>query len=57
MKRFVILIIALLVATYVGKAQEVEFTADRPGAATGPATVARGVVQWEQGANRPCCKY
>lgn len=49
MKRFVILIVALLVATYVGKAQEVEFTADRPGAATGPATVARGVVQWEQG--------
>lgn len=47
MKRFVILIVALLVATYVGKAQEVEFTADRPGAATGPATVARGVVQWD----------
>lgn len=51
MKRFFILIVALLVATYVGKAQEVEFTADRPGAATGPATVARDVVQLEQGAN------
>ena len=30
-------------------AQEVEFTADRPGASTGPATVGKGVVQWEQG--------
>jgi hypothetical protein len=30
-------------------AQEVEFTADRPGASTGPSTVARGVIQWEQG--------
>lgn len=30
-------------------AQEVEFTADRPGASTGPSTVAKGVIQWEQG--------
>ena len=30
-------------------AQEVEFTADRPGASTGPATVAHKVVQLEQG--------
>ena len=27
----------------------VSFTADRPGASTGPTTVARGVVQLEQG--------
>lgn len=30
-------------------AQEVEFTADRPGASTGPAIVGKGVIQWEQG--------
>ena len=30
-------------------AQEVEFTADRPGASTGPSTVAKGVIQLEQG--------
>ena len=30
-------------------AQEAEFTADRPGASTGPSTVAKGVIQWEQG--------
>lgn len=49
MKRYFTLVVALLVSLYVSDAQEVEFTADRPGAATGPATVARGVVQWEQG--------
>ena len=30
-------------------AQEAEFTADRPGVSTGPSTVAKGVIQWEQG--------
>ena len=30
-------------------AQEAEFTADRPGASTGPSVVSQGVIQWEQG--------
>lgn len=49
MKR--IFIIALLALTYVAAfAQEaVEFTADRPGASTGPGVVGRNVVQLEQG--------
>ena len=32
-------------------AQEVEFTADRPGASTGPGVVARKVVQLDLAAN------
>lgn len=49
MKR--IFIIALLALTYVAAfAQEaVEFTADRPGASTGPAVVGHKVIQLEQG--------
>jgi hypothetical protein len=40
----------LMMLTVVGVfAQEVEFTADRPGASTGPAIVGKGVIQWEQG--------
>ena len=40
----------LVIFSFAGVfAQEVEFTADRPGASTGPSTVAKGVIQWEQG--------
>jgi hypothetical protein len=37
------------VVALVATAQEVEFTADRPGASTGPATVGQKVIQLEQG--------
>ena len=37
------------VVALVAAAQEVEFTADRPGASTGPATVGQKVIQLEQG--------
>lgn len=48
MKRIVLL--AFMVFSIVGiSAQEVEFTADRPGASTGPSVVSKGVIQWEQG--------
>ena len=48
MKKIVLL--ALMIGAFVGvSAQEVEFTADRPGASTGPSVVSRGVIQWEQG--------
>ena len=48
MKR--IIFIVLMMFSFVGIfAQEVEFTADRPGASTGPSTVAKGVIQLEQG--------
>lgn len=40
----------LVIFSFAGVfAQEVEFTADCPGASTGPSTVAKGVIQWEQG--------
>jgi hypothetical protein len=39
----------LSVCALVATAQEVEFTADRPGASTGPSTVGHKVVQLEQG--------
>ena len=40
----------LMIFSFVGVlAQEAEFTADRPGASTGPSIVAKGVIQWEQG--------
>ena len=48
MNKFVTTLIFSLCAMVV-TAQEVEFTADRPGASTGPATVAHKVVQLEQG--------
>ena len=42
--------ITLMAFFFAGiSAQEVEFTADRPGASTGPSVVSRGVIQWEQG--------
>ena len=45
-----IVLFALTVFVFVkGFAQEVEFTADRPGASTGPSVVSKGVIQWEQG--------
>lgn len=48
MKRIIFTV--LMMFSFVGIfAQEVEFTADRPGASTGPSTVAKGVIQWEQG--------
>ena len=47
MNKFVFTLIFSLCAM-VATAQEVEFKADRPGASTGPATVARKVVQLEQ---------
>lgn len=45
MKRLLLLLVAALVAwpTFA------QFTADRPGASTGPSVVNRGVFQWEQG--------
>ena len=40
----------LMIFSFAGVfAQVVEFTADRPGASTGPSTLAKGVIQWEQG--------
>lgn len=48
MNRHLILLLLLLNVTFAF-AQEAEFTADRPGASTGPGIVAKGVVQWEQG--------
>ena len=48
MKRIILTL--LVIFSFAGVfAQEVEFTADRPGASTGPSTVAKGVIQWEQG--------
>ena len=48
MKRIILTVILLF--SFAGVfAQEVEFTADRPGASTGPSTVAKGVIQLEQG--------
>lgn len=49
MKR--LFIVAILAVCYFnGKAQDnIEFTADRPGASTGPSVVGRGVIQLEQG--------
>ena len=50
MKRLLTLI-ALSIATIgtLSAQEQASFTADRPGASTGPVTVARGVVQLEQG--------
>lgn len=48
MKRILAIIILMFIA-FGAVAQEVEFIADRPGASTGPMTVARNVVQLEQG--------
>lgn len=49
MKRLFI-VAALLISIGTAVAQEeIEFTADRPGASTGPGVVGRNVVQLEQG--------
>ena len=48
MKRITTLLI-LSISIFVSNAQEIEFTADRPGASTGPAVVGKNVIQWEQG--------
>lgn len=48
MRRFALAFLASLISI-VAMAQEVEFTADRPGASTGPGVVGRNVFQWEQG--------
>ncbi|MBO5721465.1 MAG: transporter [Bacteroidales bacterium] len=48
MKRIKTVVIFLLVAIALS-AQDLDFTADRPGVSTGPATVGRNVIQWEQG--------
>lgn len=42
-------ILLLLLGTTLPAAAQESFTADRPGASTGPATVSRGVFQLEQG--------
>lgn len=39
----------LCACAFAASAQEVEFTADRPGASTGPSTVGQNVLQLEQG--------
>ena len=45
-----IVLVAFVIFSFAGiSAQEVEFTADRPGASTGPSVVSKGVIQWEQG--------
>ena len=44
-----ILFILFIFSLVAASAQNVEFTADRPGASTGPSTVAKGVIQLEQG--------
>lgn len=45
-----IVLLAFMIFSFAGiSAQEVEFTADRPGASTGPSVVSKSVIQWEQG--------
>ena len=48
MKRFTLALLASLISI-TAMAQEVEFTADRPGASTGPGVVGKNVIQLEQG--------
>ena len=45
----VLFTVLMIFSFAVVQAQEIEFTADRPGASTGPSTVAKGVIQLEQG--------
>ena len=49
MKRLFIVVAALFVAMSASAQEQAEFTADRPGASTGPAVVGHRVVQLEQG--------
>ncbi len=48
MKRLFVILSAAVIA-FGASAQEVEFTADRPGASTGPGVVGKNVIQLEQG--------
>ena len=49
MKRLLFVIVTLFVAMSASAQEQAEFTADRPGASTGPAVVGHRVVQLEQG--------
>ena len=49
MKRLLIFALAILMAYSVGAQEQAEFTADRPGASTGPSVVGHHVIQLEQG--------
>ena len=49
MKKLFLLIYMALCSVAVFAQDDVEFTADRPGASTGPSVVGRGVIQLEQG--------
>lgn len=49
MKKLFILSIAFFCGISAFAQEEVEFTADRPGASTGPSVVGHGVIQLEQG--------
>ena len=48
MKRLSICLLLAMICM-AGYAQETEFTADRPGASTGPGVVGHRVIQLEQG--------
>ena len=49
MPRFILFVVALFTSCALYAQEQVEFTADRPGASTGPATVDHRVLQLEQG--------
>ena len=49
MKKLLIMMILALGSLSAMAQDEVEFTADRPGASTGPSVVGKGVIQLEQG--------
>ena len=49
MKKLYLLILLAFSSIIVYAQDNVEFTADRPGASTGPSVVGRGVIQLEQG--------
>lgn len=49
MKKLFLAFAALLFGVGVFAQEGVEFTADRPGASTGPSVLGHGVVQLEQG--------
>lgn len=49
MKRLFLLTILLFTASLLLAQEEVDFTADRPGASTGPGVVGQNVIQLEQG--------
>lgn len=49
MKKFFIFAVSILTAFSVSAQEQAEFTADRPGASTGPSVVGHKVIQLEQG--------